>query len=57
MESPNKNQNNQTKHVKTLNDPREFNRILMQYGGIFKSDIQGFAKTITAKKHFKNFSR
>lgn len=57
MEYPNKNQNNQIKHVKTLNDPREFNRILMQYGGIFKDNIQDFSKTITVKKHFKNFSR
>lgn len=57
MQYQNKHQNNQIQPVKSLNDPREFNRILMQYGGIFKDNIQDFAKTIKTKKHLKNFSR
>ena len=57
MEYQKRNQNKQISQGKTLNDPREFNRILMQYGGIFKSSIPEYAKTLATHKPIKNFSR
>lgn len=56
MVSQTNNQNNQIKRG-NLNDPREFNRLLMQYGGIFKNNIKDFAQTIVKVKKQKNFSR
>lgn len=41
-----------------LGDPLEKERILMQYGGIFKRDIPGFAKLVVKKyKRQVNYSR
>ncbi len=41
-----------------LSDPREWERILMQYGGIFKHQIKEFAKALPKiKKNIKNYSR
>jgi hypothetical protein len=41
-----------------LNDPKEKERILMQYGGIFKRAIPEFAKkVIKNKKQKTNYSR
>lgn len=58
MESNQEQKNRPTHPVKRLSDPGEFNRLLIQYGGIFKQDIEGFAKTIVARtKARKNFSR
>lgn len=47
-----------TKPVKNTGDPKEVERILMQYAGIFKRNIKEYGETI-AKKHKKqiNFSR
>ena len=57
MEYKRNNQNNQINHVKSLNDPKEFNRLLMQYGGIFKDNIKDFAETLKVNKPIKNYSR
>lgn len=58
MEYRKNNQTTQTQHVRrNLNDPREFNRLLMQYGGIFKHNIKDFADTISKHKPIKNFSK
>lgn len=41
-----------------LNDPKEFNRLLMQYGGIFKNNIREYAdKVIPKNKKTINYSR
>jgi hypothetical protein len=58
MES-NSNQNNQKiRRARTLSDPGESNRILMQYGGVFKNNIAEFAEKIASKaKAQKNYSR
>ena len=38
-------------------DPGEWDRLLMQYGGIFKHNIEEFAKNIKKIKPTKNLSR
>lgn len=41
-----------------LRDPREWNRLLMQYGGVFKDNIKDYAETLPKlKRQKKNFSR
>lgn len=54
----NDQQKNQIQPVRRLDDPKEWNRILMVYGGIFKNQIKQYGETI-AKKHKpqKNYSR
>lgn len=50
--------NQQTYPARTLHDERERNRILMQYGGIFKHAIPEFASTVLAKQRkLRNYSR
>lgn len=41
-----------------LNDPREMNRILMQYGGIFKNNIREYSEVVITKQaKQKNYAR
>ena len=50
--------NQPTKQGKTLKDPKERERILMMYGGIFRHNIPEFAKTLAKKNRIiKNLSR
>lgn len=58
MQYPQNNQNQLTQPARNTGDPKEVERILMQYGGIFKRNIKEYGETI-AKKHKKliNFSR
>jgi len=54
------NQNQETQPIKrgNLRDPREKERLLKQYAGIFKNDIVGFAERVTRKaKKQTNHSR
>lgn len=58
MELKKDQQLQQTKPNKTLNDPKEVERILMRYAGIFKKQIPMFAATVIKKnKPIKNYSR
>ena len=59
MESNNHTPKLKTQLVrKTLKDPKEFNRILMQYGGVFKYNIKEYADKIIVKyKKQTNHSR
>jgi len=52
-------QTKQDKYIKrTLKDLRERERLLMQYGGIFRHNINEFAKMLPKlNKKRKNFSR
>ena len=57
MESPKNLLHTQTKRG-NLNDPQEWDRVLMMYGGIFKNNIKDFADQIGKKnKTMKNYSR
>ena len=58
MVSENNQQNQPMEPVRTLKNPREWNRLLMQYGGIFKNNIKEFGDKVT-KRHKKkvNYSR
>lgn len=41
-----------------LNNPKERERILMQYGGIFKNNIREYAEVVIAKQaKQKNYAR
>lgn len=41
-----------------LRDPKEWNRILMQYGGVFKDNIREYAEKLPKlKRNIKNLSR
>jgi len=54
------NQNQETQPIRqgNLRDPREKERLLKQYAGIFKNDIVGFAERVTRKaKKQTNHSR
>jgi len=57
------NQNQETQpirqgNLRDLRDPREKERLLKQYAGIFKNDIVGFAERVTRKaKKQTNHSR
>lgn len=54
----NKNQSNKPITQGNLKDPKEFNRILMQYGGVFKNNIRQYAETIIKKQaKQKNYAR
>lgn len=54
----NKNQSNKQIKQGNLKDPKEFNRILMQYSGVFKNNIRQYAETIIKKQaKQKNYSR
>lgn len=58
MDSPLQRQLQSTNPVKSLSDPVEKERILMQYGGIFKHQIHEFAKKIQkAHRKIPNYSR
>lgn len=47
-----------TQPNKTLMDTKEMNRILMQYGGIFKNNIIEYAERLAkVHKKKKNYSR
>lgn len=41
---------------RSLRDPKERERILMQYGGVFKNNIPEFAKLIRKVKPVKNYA-
>lgn len=57
MES-NNNQNRLPKTQGNLHDHKEWNRILMQYGGIFKNNIKEYAEALPKiNKKIKNLSR
>lgn len=57
MESNKNNQQIKTKQG-NLHDPKERNRLLMQYAGVFKNNITEYANTVIRKsKTQKNFSR
>lgn len=57
MEYKRTSENKLTKRS-NLYDERERNRILMQYGGIFKNNIREYAtKVITKTKKQKNFAK
>lgn len=53
--------NNQSKlpHKQgNLHDQKEWNRILMQYGGVFKNNIKEYAEALPKmKKNIKNLAR
>ena len=54
------NQNQETQPIKrgNLRDPREKERLLKQYAGIFKNDIVGFTERVVRKaKKQTNHSR
>lgn len=54
----NKNHNQTKTKQGNLYDPKERERLLTQYGGIFKKNISDFANTVIKKKKAqKNFSR
>lgn len=54
----NKNQSNKQITQGNLKDPKEFNRILMQYGGVFKNNIRQYAETVIKRQSAKkNYSR
>ena len=55
MELNQEKKNNLTK-PRSLNDPKEKERILMQYSGVFKKNIAEFGKTISRTKPQKNYS-
>lgn len=58
MESLHNQQNQPTRHVRSYNDPKERERLLMQYGGIFKNNIKEFGDVVVRKlKKQTNFSR
>lgn len=51
-------QRSQTMPVKSIHDPREWDRVLKIYGGIFKNEVATFAKVILPRlKAKKNYSR
>lgn len=58
MEYQPNQQNQSTRHARNLTDPKEMERLLMQYGGIFKRNIKEFGEKVV-KRHKKqvNFSR
>lgn len=57
MDYQNKKQSKQIRQG-NLKDPKEWNRILMQYGGIFKQNIREFAQELPKiKKIIKNYSK
>lgn len=57
MEYQDKKQSKQIRQ-NNLKDPKEWNRILMQYGGIFKQNIKEFAEELPKiKKIIKNYSK
>ena len=58
MDSKNNQQLKQTKHVNRLDDTREKERLLMQYGGIFKNNIKEYGEKIM-KRHKRqiNYAR
>lgn len=42
----------------SLKDPKEWNRVLMQYGGVFKNNIKEYAEALPKmKKSIKNMAR
>lgn len=54
----NKNQSNRQTKQGNLKDPKEFDRILMQYGGVFKNNIRQYAETVVRRQAVKkNYSR
>lgn len=56
MELNNQKINNLTRR-RSLKDPKERERILMQYGGVFKHNIPEFAKMIKRVRPITNYSR